>query len=93
MDAYRQVNMREESVFSQLPFEFKKSNAALTLELSVDLNLILQANDALQLGITTIIQTSNGNEMYWALSHPGTNADFHLRESFVVRIWGANESV
>ena len=84
MDAYRQVNMREETRFTQLPFEFKKTNAEILLDISVDLNPILQHDQVLQIGITTIIQTMDGNESYWALAHPGQQADFHLRDSFIM---------
>jgi len=86
MDAYRQINMREETAFTQLPFEFRKTNDKILLDISVDLNPILQANQVLQIGITTIIQTIDGNESYWALAHPGPHADFHLRESFSIRL-------
>ncbi len=86
MDAYRQVNMREEAGFTQLPFEFKKTNAEITLDISVDLNPILEPAQVLQIGVTTIIQTDDGNESYWALAHPGPQADFHLRESFSIRL-------
>lgn len=84
MDAYRQVNMREEVAFTQLPFEFKKNDNEITLDISVDLSPILESTQVLQIGVTTIIQTNDGNETYWALAHPGPHADFHLRGSFVL---------
>ena len=84
MDAYRQVNMREEVAFTQLPFAFKKNDDEITLDISVDLNLILEPNQVLQIGITAIIQTVDKNETSWALAHPGPHADFHLRESFIL---------
>ena len=34
MDAYRQVNMREESAFTQLPFEFTKTKTEISLDIS-----------------------------------------------------------
>ncbi len=86
MDAYRQVNMREETAFTQLPFEFRKTDDEVLLDISVDLNPILQSEPILQIGITTIIQTNSSNETYWALAHPGQHADFHLRESFIINI-------
>jgi hypothetical protein len=85
MDAYRQVNMQEETRICQLPFTFQKGNE-ISLDISIDLNLILQADPRVQLGITAIIQTKDGSETYWALSHPGTKADFHLRESFILEM-------
>jgi hypothetical protein len=84
MDAYRQINMREEVAFSQLPFEFKKNDNEITLDISVDLNPIIQPETILHMGVTTIIQTNDHNETYWALAHPGPHADFHLRDSFVL---------
>jgi len=84
MDAYRQVNMREESAFAELPFEFRKVNNEISLEISLDLRPILQPDQVLQIGITTIIQTADGSESYWALAHPGAQADFHLRDSFAI---------
>jgi len=86
MDAYRQVNMREESAFSQLPFEFAKTKNELSLSTAVNLSRLLSPLQPLQIGITAIIQTADGNETYWALAHSGTQADFHLRESFVIEL-------
>ncbi len=86
MDAYRQINMREETALTQLPFEFRKTDDEVLLDISVDLNPILQSEPILQIGITTIIQTNSSNETYWALAHPGQHADFHLRESFIINI-------
>jgi hypothetical protein len=86
MDAYRQVNMREESAYSQLPFEFTKTNNALSLDAAVNLSQLFQPLQLLQIGITVIIQTVDGNQTYWALTHPGAQADFHLRESFVIEL-------
>ena len=86
MDAYRQINMREEAAFHQFPFEFKKTDEELSLNISADLRPILQPEQILQIGITAIIQTKDGTETYWALAHPGTQADFHVREGFVIEL-------
>jgi len=82
MDAYRRVGFREETAFTQLPFHLEETDNTLTLNISVDLNPILQPQQKVQVGITAIIQTVDRNESYWALAHPGTQPDFHLRESF-----------
>jgi hypothetical protein len=86
MDAYRQVNMREESAISQLPFQFQKTESSLLLSATVDLNPILSIDAKLDVGITTIVQTNAGNESYWALLHPGAQADFHMRKSFTMEL-------
>jgi hypothetical protein len=80
MDAYRRVGFREEISIKQLAFQFELPD----LELSVDLNPLFPSTQPLQIGITAIIQTKDGNETYWALAHPGPQADFHLRESFIL---------
>jgi hypothetical protein len=86
MDAYRRMGFREETSISQLPFEFKQSDNYFSLDITVDLTPILPSEPNIQLGITAIIQTKDGTEIYWALDHPGTQADFHLRESFLVNL-------
>ena len=86
MDAYRQVNMREETIICQLPFEFQKDAGGYLLDISVDLNSIIQPKQSLQVGITAIIQTKDESETYWALAHPGIHADFHLRDSFNIEV-------
>ena len=83
MDAYRQVNMREEMKFRELPFQFV-TGTEHRLDIEIDLSPIIKPEQAVQLGVTAIIQTADGSETYWALSHPGKQADFHLRESFII---------
>ena len=82
MDAYRRVGFCEETAFMQLPFLLEETDNTLNLDISVDLNPILQPKQKVQVGITAIIQTVDRNESYWALAHPDTQPDFHLRESF-----------
>jgi len=86
MDAYRQVNMRTELAFTQLPFTLRKTDQSILLEIVVDLNSIIEPESNLQFGITAVIQTKDGNESYWALAHPGAQADFHLRDSFLIHL-------
>jgi hypothetical protein len=84
MDAYRGIGFREEAAFPQLPFEFQKDDGCL-LDISIDLTPIIRLEQSLQIGITAVIQTKNGSETFWALAHPGKQANFHLRESFILQ--------
>ena len=98
MDAYRRVGFREETSIQKLPFEVQKARVARSpqkepnrneadgfhLNAIVDLHHILPPDQLLEFGITAIIQTTTGNETYWALTHPAPIADFHLRESFIL---------
>ena len=45
-----------------------------------------QASRPLQLGITAVLELQSGEILYWALNHPGEQADFHLREGFALRV-------
>ncbi len=86
MDAYRQVNMREEVLFTTLPFTFHKTDDELNLNISINLSYILPLDQKLNIGVTAIIQTFDGSESYWALTHPGTQADFHIRDGFTIQL-------
>ena len=88
MDAYRRVNFHEETSILQLPFAFKADPDQYSLDISLDLSPLIQPGEVLQMAITAIIQTTEGDESYWALSHPAPQADFHLRESFILRLAG-----
>lgn len=84
MDAYRRVGFREETAFTQLPFVLRRTENELSLDISVDLSPILRPQQKIQVGITTIIQSMDGGEFYWALAHPDRQADFHSRENFTL---------
>lgn len=84
MDAYRRIGFREEIEIYQLPFVFKKVSKRYLLDVSVDLMPILPPEQEVQMGITAVLETKEGSESYWALAHPAPQADFHLRESFIL---------
>ena len=89
MDAYRQVNMREETRIKRLQFEVRKESGRLSLETALDLNPIIERDKSIEVGISTIIKSVEENESYWALMHPHAKADFHSREGFVIEIPGS----
>lgn len=84
MDAYRRIGFREEMSIQWLPFDVQSEVGMFHLNALVDLHPILQPGQFLEFGITAVIQTTEGNETYWALTHPASAADFHLRESFIL---------
>ncbi|HET6824241.1 MAG TPA: DOMON-like domain-containing protein [Anaerolineales bacterium] len=86
MDAYRRIGFREETAISKLEFEFGKGMDGHSLDVSVDLTPLFTTGSELQLAIAAVIQTRDGDETYWALIHPAPNADFHLRESFILEL-------
>ncbi|MBN3892210.1 MAG: DOMON-like domain-containing protein [Nostoc sp. JL31] len=84
-DGYRQ-GMQEETAFEKLPFNVQNQADGLALGLDVDLDKIVSAEQAIEIGITTVIKNIDGNVSYWALTHRGEEADFHLRNSFIVKL-------
>lgn len=86
MDAYRRIGFREETAIAQLPYEIKHESDKLSLEISIDISVIIPSEQDLQMAVTAIIQTKDGQETYWALAHPAPHVDFHLRESFILSL-------
>ncbi|MBN3895899.1 MAG: DOMON-like domain-containing protein [Nostoc sp. NOS(2021)] len=84
-DGYRQ-GMQEETAFTTLPFSVQNQADGLALVLDVDLNKIVSANQAIEVGITTVIKDKDGEVTYWALTHRSAEADFHLRDSFIIKL-------
>lgn len=78
--------MQTELAFTQLPFQVK--SLCHQLELSLDLNIqpIIDIDTKIDIGITTVLKTLDGNISYWALNHPGKEADFHLRDGFIIHL-------
>jgi hypothetical protein len=86
MDAYRRIGFREEISIKQIQFEVRKDASEFFLNANVGLNPIIHHDDTLNVGITAVTQTKDKLESYWALAHPGPQADFHLRESFLIHM-------
>ena len=84
MEAYRRVRFREETLIQWLPFSVRREAEGILLNASVDLYPIISTGNPIQVGITSVIQATDGHETYWALAHPNLQADFHLRESFIL---------
>ena len=85
-DEYRQ-GMREEMAITSLLFSVQHQSDILQLTLELDLSKIIPAQQSLDIAIATVVKDKNGEITYWALNHCGKQADFHLRDSFVVEVW------
>lgn len=40
----------------------------------------------LELGLTTVVESLDGTLSYWALRHPSSRPDFHLRDAFTLTL-------
>lgn len=88
MDAYRQISLQEEELILGLRLDIRRNLECYHLECVADISPILIAEKPLQMGISSVIQTQDGHETYWALHHPSSQADFHQRESFILAMEG-----
>ena len=84
-DGYRQ-NMVEEKAFETLPFQALQQDNDLLINLNIDLTEIIKLEQNIQVGVTTVIKDRQNQLSYWALNHPGKEADFHLRNSFAIAL-------
>ncbi len=82
---YRQ-GMVEEQAFASLPLAVHRSPGALRLTLAVNLAGIVLADHPLEVAIAAVIQAADGRLTYWALTHPGPQADFHRRDGFLIAV-------
>ena len=82
---YRQ-GMAEETALTSLPVNVRRRPDALRLDLELDVGRIVSAGQPLMVGIAAVIKLAGNGVTYWALIHPGPQADFHRRDSFLVEL-------
>jgi hypothetical protein len=85
LDDYRQ-GLRNELAFTSLPFTVEQQANSLLLALEFDLSQIVSVDRSIEVSITTVIRSVGGEISYWALTHGGLEADFHRRDSFIVKM-------
>lgn len=84
-DNYRQ-GMQEETIVTALPFNIERETDKLKLFLKVDLSQFILPEQPLDMGITAVVKLLTGEVTYWALTHPAEQADFHRRDSFILKL-------
>ena len=62
----------------------KQQTQALRCRIELDCSGFWPASVVPEIGLTMVLEEADGNLSYWALSHPGDQADFHDRRSFLV---------
>jgi hypothetical protein len=82
---YRQ-GMAEEAALTSLPLSVRRGSDSLTVALELDVGRIVSSDQLLLIGIAAVIKLAGGGLTYWALNHPGPQADFHRRDGFVVEL-------
>jgi hypothetical protein len=78
--------MVEETAFASLPLRLRRRPDSLRVELDLEIERIVGADQPLEVGIAAVIQLAGGGLTYWALTHPGPQADFHRRDGFLAEL-------
>jgi len=67
--------------------EFASSAAGWTLQARLAAAALPKAAAGqIELGIAAVLEAADGSLSYWALRHAAARPDFHIRESFVLRL-------
>lgn len=86
MDAYRRVGFREEMSMQRVQFEVRNEAGCISLVAHVDLTPLIPEGHPIQLAISSVLQAVDKHETFWALAHPESKPDFHIRESFLIQL-------
>jgi hypothetical protein len=90
LDDYRQ-GLRDELAFTSLPFKVEQQPNSLLLSLEFDLSKIVSVDQSIEVSVTTVIKSADGEISYWAVTHCGSEADFHRRDSFTINLYTINK--
>jgi hypothetical protein len=84
-DACR-AGMREEAALAALQFRIRRQAESFRLELALPLNAVIPPTQPVELGVSAVLQSRSGQISCWALTHCGPKPDFHLKNSFILRL-------
>lgn len=89
LEGYRQ-GLQEEQAITRLPFEVNRSNNKLHLTMTLDIGALVSPESAIQVGVSMVVLCASASaepvESFWAITHPGPEADFHHPDSFVLSL-------
>jgi len=81
--AYRE-GMQEELAVGHLWPLAERNQRIFNLSCRLETLGIVEDNLAIEIGVSSVLQSGSGEISYWALSHPGSKPDFHDRQSFIL---------
>ncbi len=83
--SYRE-GMKAEAAFESLPFVVQREPDSLKVSVELPLKSLIDKDQAIDISACAVIKQSDQTMSYWALSHAGRTPDFHLRDSFGIRL-------
>jgi hypothetical protein len=84
-DGYRAGGRVETAVNGAAP-QVLRAGGALTLRADLPLRPLGLAALPLEVGISAVVEATDGSLSHWALAHPAARPDFHDRRGFVLRL-------
>jgi len=81
-DSYRS-GMRVAAEISAPRIEVRSSAETYTLQAALEFDGL---SSPLHLGLSTVLEETNGRKSYWALAHPPGKADFHHADCFALEL-------
>jgi hypothetical protein len=81
-DSYRS-GMRLASEIGAPRIEVRSSAETYTLQAALELDGL---SSSLHLGLSAVLEETNGRKSYWALMHPPGKADFHHADCFALEL-------
>jgi hypothetical protein len=63
-----------------------RESGRFELQATVDCESLALSDKRWRLGITAVIEETNGRKSYWALAHPPGKPDFHHADGFVIEL-------
>lgn len=82
-DSYRERSKQAHLI--QLPkISTSQGQGQFQLDCTVNLSSLKRISSSWQIGVTAVLEHSDGERSYWALRHLGDKPDFHLSDSFIL---------
>ncbi|MBP0018171.1 MAG: DOMON-like domain-containing protein [Cyanobacteria bacterium SBLK] len=82
---YREGMKEEERLTRSSFFIITRANK-LSLNTTIDLSAIASPEQVFEMAVSAVTKSKNGDIIYWALTHPEQQADFHHPDSFTVTL-------
>ncbi len=84
-DGYREGGRPEPAITAEAP-RVTRAGSELVMEADLPLAPLGLAADPLELGLSAVLEATDGTLSYWALVHPSARPDFHDRRGFLLRL-------
>ena len=84
-EGYRQ-GMAEEGACASLDFSVRRRPDRLSVALELAIGKMVAADQPLAVAVAAVLEFRDRGLTYWALTHPGTRADFHRRDGFQLEL-------